>query len=470
MAKSKKLRMERQSGGGDFKLQTLARDSFRQHRSPLQSMSPVQSDSESSPQALPPRPRLTFGEFASTPRAVRVSTHPSNSSSASSCARKGNSKVVPQKDPMACSGGSRVSKPDGLASGSPPCVNLPIAQLVVNQDAPGSLPHSGLVHFPILTSTASCKFSASDLSPSDESLKYCLIGYIAGKNPGYTSLSQFMVHNWYHHANLVLHDSGWLIFEFLSETAMLSTLHMGPYSVFGRPLILQIMPEFFDFTPPDFNHVPIWVRFPNLPIRCWTPLCLSKLASVLGKPLRCDASTIRKTKLSFARVLIEVDMTSTLPDLINVQLLNGSILGQRVIYESRPRFCRSCDSLGHSASSCKNGSSKRKPSSSDSHTDPSSSSALPPVEHHYQPGSCSLGVPVVPQDKSTESSTFGRQSSPGRKRHKVIPINVMPPPILPGQTSHGLPALRHFPSCSSAPQDPQQINLQQKNSKEKLPT
>ncbi|KAJ6976303.1 hypothetical protein NC653_031980 [Populus alba x Populus x berolinensis] len=395
--------MERQSGGGDFKLQTLARDSFRQHRSPLRSMSPVQSDSESSPQALPPRPRLTFGEFASTPRAVR-------------------------KDPMACSRGCRVSKPDGLASASPPCVNLPIAQLVVNQDAPGSLPHSGLVHFPILTSTASCKFSASDLSPSDESLKYCLIGYIAGKNLG------------------------------------------GPYSVFGRPLILQIMPEFFDFTPPDFTHVPIWVRFPNLPIRCWTPLCLSKLASVLGKPLRCDAPTIRKTKLSFARVLIEVDMVNTLPDLIDVQLPNGgSILGQRVIYECRPRFCRSCDSMGHSASSCKNGTSKRKPSSSDSHTDPSSSSVMPPVEHHYQPGSCSLGVPVVPQDKSTESPTFGRQSSLGCKRHKVIPINAMPPPVFPGQTSHGLPALRHFPSCSSAPQDTQQINLQQKSSKEKLP-
>ncbi|KAJ6950856.1 hypothetical protein NC651_004520 [Populus alba x Populus x berolinensis] len=135
-------------------------------------MSPVQSDSESSPQALPPRPRLTFREFALTPRAVRVSTHPSNSSSSSSCACKGNLKVDTQKDPMACSGGSRVSKPNGLASASPPCVNLPIAlntQLVVNQDAPGSLPPSGLVHFPILTSTASSlrHFPSCSSAPQD---------------------------------------------------------------------------------------------------------------------------------------------------------------------------------------------------------------------------------------------------------------------------------------------------------------
>ena len=374
-------------------------------------MSTVQSDSESSPQGLPPRPRLTFGEFASTPREVRVSMHRSKSSSSSSCARKGNSKVETQKDPSAYSGGSRVSKSDGLAFAPTHCDNSLITQdtqLAINQDALGSLTPPGLVHFPIFTSTASCKLSASDISPSDDSLKYCLIAYIAGKNPGYTSLSHFMLRNWHYHANLIMHDSGWLIFEFLSETAMLNTLHMGPYSVFGRPLILQIMPEFFDFTPPVLTHVLIWVRFPNLPIRCWTPLCLSKLASVLGKPLRCDAPTISKTKLSFDRVLIEVHMVNTPPDLITVQLPNGSILGQRVIYKSLPRYCRSCASMGHSTSSCQNGSSKRKPSSSESNIDHSSPSIMPPAEHQHQPGSCSLDVPMVPpQAKLTVSPTFG---------------------------------------------------------------
>ncbi|KAJ6880997.1 hypothetical protein NC652_034114 [Populus alba x Populus x berolinensis] len=53
-------------------------------------MSPVQSDSESSSQGLPPKPKLTFGEFASIPRGVRVSmTNRPKSSSYSSCARKG---------------------------------------------------------------------------------------------------------------------------------------------------------------------------------------------------------------------------------------------------------------------------------------------------------------------------------------------------------------------------------------------
>jgi hypothetical protein len=82
-------------------------------------------------------------------------------------------------------------------------------------------------------------------------------------------------------------------------------------------------------------------------------------------------------KLSYARVLIEVDLLGTLPDLISVQLPNGSTLGQQVIYESLPRFCKNCASMGHFTSSCKKSSSKRKLSSSEGHTTTSPSTAKP---------------------------------------------------------------------------------------------
>ncbi|KAJ6976292.1 hypothetical protein NC653_031976, partial [Populus alba x Populus x berolinensis] len=193
--------------------------------------------------------------------------------------------------------------------------------------------------------------------------------------------------------------------------------------------------------------------------------------SVLGKPLRCDAPTHNRSKLSLARVLIEVDLVTTLPDLITVQLPNGSILGQRVIYESLPRYYRSCASMGHSATSCQNGSSKRKPSSSESHTDHSSPSVMPPTEPQHPPGSCSLGVPMVPpQAKISNSPTFRRQSSPGRKRHKTFSVNTMPPLVFPGQTSHGILASWHFLNCSSAPPDTQQYKSQLKSSYELAPT
>ncbi|KAJ6956271.1 hypothetical protein NC652_007385 [Populus alba x Populus x berolinensis] len=73
MAKLKKQSSSLWSGGRDFTLQTSGQMNLRLPRVQLRSLSPVQSDHESSSQALPPRPRLTFGDFASFPRGTRVS-------------------------------------------------------------------------------------------------------------------------------------------------------------------------------------------------------------------------------------------------------------------------------------------------------------------------------------------------------------------------------------------------------------
>jgi hypothetical protein len=66
--------------------------------------------------------------------------------------------------------------------------------------------------------------------------------------------------------------------------------------------------------------------FPNLPLQCWSPLCLSKLASVLRKPVHSDTPTASMTRLSYARVLVEIDLLADLPTSINLILPNGVAL------------------------------------------------------------------------------------------------------------------------------------------------
>jgi hypothetical protein len=102
--------------------------------------------------------------------------------------------------------------------------------------------------------------------------QFCLIDYILGKFPGFSTLSKFINNSWKHKANFTMHDSSWLIFAFSSELEMLDILCGGPYFVFGRPLILKVMLEFFDFTTTNMMQMLmqmlIWVRFPNLPLKC----------------------------------------------------------------------------------------------------------------------------------------------------------------------------------------------------------
>jgi len=199
-------------------------------------------------------------------------------------------------------------------------------QIQATETHPGTSQSPGLVRFPHFTSTASCQFKDTDVDNPADLWKFCLIRFVSGKFPGYASLSHYIGKHWKYHANFTMHDSGWLIFAFPTENTMLKVLGGGSYYVFGRPLILKVMPDIFDFKPPDMTKMSTWERFPNLPLRCWTPLCLSKLASVISKPIHYDDPTTSMTKLSYAQVLIKVDLLEDLPNSVNVVLPNGSTL------------------------------------------------------------------------------------------------------------------------------------------------
>ncbi|KAJ6970405.1 hypothetical protein NC653_034865 [Populus alba x Populus x berolinensis] len=100
------------------------------------------------------------------------------------------------------------------------------------------------------------------------------------------------------------------------------------------------------------TQVPIWLKFPNLPLKCCTMRCLSKLTSVLDKPIQFDKLIFTKERLSYVWVLVEVDLLADLWSYINVVLPNGNPFFQRVIYETLPKFCKHYRVVGHSTRAC----------------------------------------------------------------------------------------------------------------------
>ncbi|KAJ6904037.1 hypothetical protein NC651_021250 [Populus alba x Populus x berolinensis] len=124
----------------------------------------------------------------------------------------------------------------------------------------------------------------------------------------------------------------------------IKTSNPPSFSPVSRPLILRPMSEYFDSSCTEMTHV-----------HYWTPRCLSKLASVLGKPIQCDKLTSTKERLSYAWVLMEVDLLTDFKSSINVTLPNGKPLIQRVIYETFPKFCKHCKVLAHFTKACSKG-------------------------------------------------------------------------------------------------------------------
>ncbi|XP_059290159.1 uncharacterized protein LOC132043716 [Lycium ferocissimum] len=79
----------------------------------------------------------------------------------------------------------------------------------------------------------------------------------------------------------------------------------------------------FDFVPDCLNAIPLWVKFPCLPLGYWSTEALSKLASVVGKPMYIDKFTAGMDRISFARVLVEADISHPLPEEIEIHTPTG---------------------------------------------------------------------------------------------------------------------------------------------------
>ncbi|KAL9376456.1 hypothetical protein Peur_030576 [Populus x canadensis] len=178
-----------------------------------------------------------------------------------------------------------------------------------------SSPCTKLQNFSLNHLTKTYTISLEDFQPQFDVWNLCAVGYVSGKSPGYRALNGIISSIWKCEASLTIHASRWFIYRFRSEEAKSSILHGGPY-----------------LSPP----------------------CLSKIASVLGKPIQCDHMMSSLSRLSYARVLVELDLREDLQHFVAVSLPSGSILKQKVVYEALPKFCNFCNVLGHTQLLCPN--------------------------------------------------------------------------------------------------------------------
>jgi hypothetical protein len=83
---------------------------------------------------------------------------------------------------------------------------------------------------------------------------------------------------------------------------------------------------------------------------------LNKLASAIGKPMYTDAMTANKSRIEYARLLVEVDIREELQQVITIEGRNGNVWKQRIDYEWYPEYCKTCKTFTHTTSNC-----RRKP-------------------------------------------------------------------------------------------------------------
>ncbi|KAL2238069.1 UNVERIFIED_CONTAM: hypothetical protein Sindi_0998600 [Sesamum indicum] len=74
------------------------------------------------------------------------------------------------------------------------------------------------------------------------------------------------------------------------------------------------MPDCFEFKEDDISLTPVWATLPSLPLECWHPNALGKIGFRIGSPIAMDSLTMKMERVSYARILVEVDASKKLVD------------------------------------------------------------------------------------------------------------------------------------------------------------
>ncbi|KAL0334278.1 UNVERIFIED_CONTAM: hypothetical protein Sangu_1584000 [Sesamum angustifolium] len=106
------------------------------------------------------------------------------------------------------------------------------------------------------------------------------------------------------------------------------------------------------FTPgQESSVVPVWACLPELPAHLFHKNALFTIASMIGTPLQIDDFTFNQSKLSKARICVEIDVTHSLMEEFDI-LIHGTTITQKVEYEQVPHYCRLCKHVGHQDTEC----------------------------------------------------------------------------------------------------------------------
>ena len=113
--------------------------------------------------------------------------------------------------------------------------------------------------------------------------------------------------------------------------------------------VFKWTPDFDTFFESPFAV--IWCRVIGLPIHLYDQSALIAIGKLLGKPIQADRATLNQNRLTFARMCIEIDISTPPPEEIILNIL-GKDTRYKVVWERIPLYCVECKHVGHVKEAC----------------------------------------------------------------------------------------------------------------------
>lgn len=142
------------------------------------------------------------------------------------------------------------------------------------------------------------------------------------------------------------YDEGFFLVRVENAHDCLAVLDSGPYTIKKQPVVLKQWTADFKFSPEQMTVLPLG-KVATVTLQFWGQKSLSRIASVAGKPLHTDECNKKQSKIGFARVLVEVDVSQPLMTSTKLKTSSNVIIEQKLEFEWVPVFFQRCQLVGH---------------------------------------------------------------------------------------------------------------------------
>ncbi|KAL0927271.1 hypothetical protein M5K25_001434 [Dendrobium thyrsiflorum] len=337
-----------------------------------------------------------------------------------------------------------LSNPNPPPTTSPPSHPLVWDRIFSDPSPTCEFPISTLV-----TPEETIRFPKAAIAAASEEWNLTLVGYSMGKRPFYVTLLNTVRRSWKLKGTLKLIslNEGFFLFNFSTKEDFDMIWNKGAWFILGKPFVFQKWNPHFTPKREEFTSVPIWFKIMDLPLCCWTPTGISMIATKIGTPLSVDSLTASKSRLTFARVCVQVDSSAQYPDTIPIDV-DGKIFKLQIQYEWKPSRCSLCQSINHEAPECPSNQTQKLPPVAQSHRG-RSTSRKHRSQSRYQKGILpSPKPPVISTNRGSHTPsdtnpdllvTATRSTNPEEGSHPVTISQTVPSllhqPSMPGSTS-----------------------------------
>ncbi|XP_074277271.1 uncharacterized protein LOC141600913 [Silene latifolia] len=186
--------------------------------------------------------------------------------------------------------------------------------------------------------------------------KQAVYGFVVGGNPPWQILEGFLKRIWskYSIDKISFLPNEVFLARFQTAEMQQAVLGSGYFLFDNKPLIIRAWQPDIDLEKEEIKCVPAWIRLKGLPLKFWGQ-SLPKLANLVGKYVKSDAATESKTRLGFARIMVELKVDQKFPSHITFLDEKQSKIQIPVEYEWKPSTCNKCKQIGHEQSNCRKG-------------------------------------------------------------------------------------------------------------------